>query len=276
VKRYYSCHKPYTTRKRLHLLYRLSFFIAKLFTKKSEIRFKEPLPEGEGVLLLSNHARDYGGLGFAFNYKRKFRAWINAGLLFVKRFPDTLEKDTFPNAKGFKRKLLRLLAYIIAPPVTAFFRAPEGIPTYFDMKVRVSFEKTVETLRSGIDVLIFPESEFVREDKKYINRIKLGFLYSLDAYYKETGKLPKIYPVYCCKDLHIISIGNPIEYDPEAQVRANKEDFGIRLENAVEGLALELPPHRVTPNGEVPEGVEILPPKGLKGFLFGDEHIKKD
>lgn len=259
MKRYYSSVKPYYKRRRLWLFNRLiAKFMGLSYKNKIEVRFKEPLPAGESVVLAPNHAREFGPISIFYNYKRANRMWLNSNLLFVKDIPNHMMKDFFINEKGIKRVLCKILSYIVAPLLSSAFKSIEVIPVFRDARIKTTLKKTNETLISGMDVVIFPESNLPDKNYKYVNKLQEGFAFSAQYYYSETGRRLKYYPTYVCKSLKIISIGRPVEYDPDANFRKERVRISKHIMDEIEQLAAELPSHEITPYGEIPKSEEAM------------------
>ena len=259
MKRYYSSTKNYYKRRRIWPIFKLISAIFGCFYKgKVEVRYSEPLPEGESIVLTPNHSREYGPLTVFFNYKRHMRLWLNSNLIIVKDIPNHMMKDFFINEKGIKKVLIKLFCFLISPILSAAMKSIEVIPVYRDTRIKTTLNKTNETLIEGKDVVIFPESNVSDPSLKYVNLLQEGFVFSALNYYNETGRRLKYYPVYVCKKLGIMSIGKHIEFNPETNFHDERERICKYITEEIERLGSELPPHEVVPYGEIPESREAL------------------
>lgn len=259
MKRYYSAIKPFYKRKRLWPFHRLlEIIISGKYKNKVSLYYHEQFPKGESVVILANHALDYGPLIMHYNHPRHKRPWVNSNLLHIKAVPNHIRKDFFINETGIKKFLIKIMSYIIAPLIATAFRSIEAIPVYHDTRIKTTFRKNNETLIEGLDVIIFPESKQEHPEYKYVNKLQEGFVLLGANYYNETGRRVKYYPTYINKDLGVISYGKPIAYDPSNSSKEERQRIINYTCQEIERLANLLPPHTPTPHGKPPATEEAV------------------
>lgn len=241
MKRYYSSTKPYYNRKRFWPINKLGELLLGLkYRNKVTVNFAEILPEQEAVIIVSNQAGSFGPLSLHYNYKRKKRMWLNSGLIIQEEIPDYLKDIYHIDNDGFKGKMLRYTSFLIKPVVSSAFKSVEAIPVYRDTRIKTTLRKTNETLRSGIDIILFPESCIKHSEFKYVNQLQDGFVFSALYYYKETGRRVRFYPAYVSMDKRVISIGKHILYDPNNTLREERERISNYIERSIEEIAVNL------------------------------------
>lgn len=244
MKKYYSSAKEYYRVKRLKLVYRFFSAIGKIFFKYCEFKGCEKISEPS--IIIANHTQLQAPLATLFYYPREARVWVNAEFITPKGMHDNLMRVAL---KDYKPKwFFHILTYLLSIPSHFFFRGAEGIPAYHDMRVKISFDKTTQTLEEGKDVVIFPEKARSPMINKYLMTINEGFAYSAFHYYEATKKCVKFYPAYCCNDLKLFLIGEPIQYDPNINMKQQRKIITDYLGEQITKLAETLPPHRINLN----------------------------
>ncbi|MDR3292910.1 MAG: hypothetical protein LBT20_02265 [Clostridiales bacterium] len=257
MKKYYSPTKPYATVKKHYPLFHTARFFLRPFLKPKLI-LSEPLPD-EPVIFMANHARMFGPVAMLFARRRPFRAWSNANLVFVKTSPRHMMRAFIPNANGVERFFVRILASLIAPPLASALKATGTIPVYRDLRIRTTYDKTFETLKEGLDILIFPDSIFTDDENPYVGVLNDGAfkIFSLAATYYDITP-PPVCPVYCCKDLKTVCIGNVLRYDTNIDPKTASENLKKAVSDGIKALGESLPPHKIIAAADVPNDPEKL------------------
>lgn len=244
MKKYYSSAKEYNRIKRLKLVYRFLSVIGKIFFRYCKFLGWEKIEEPS--IIAANHTQLQAPLATLFYYPRDARVWVNAEFITPKGMHDNLMRVAL---RDYRPKwFFHVITYLLSFPSHLFFKGAEGIPAYHDMRVKITFEKTNETLNEGKDVVIFPEKARSPMINKYLMTINEGFVYSAYHYYEATKKRLKFYPAYCCNDLKVFLIGDPIEYDPEIPMKAQRKIITDHIGNEIKKLADSLPPHKINLN----------------------------
>lgn len=244
MRKYYSATKPYFKRKRLRLGFKLLKAIVKIFFPKDEyVYLCEKPAENEPMFLVSNHTKIYAPVSFILNYQRPIRLWSNYYFLFLRDIGDHMFKKVLKDRKN--KWLLYPLAGILFPIIIWAFRSLDPIPVYHqDKRVQITFEKSMETMESGMDQIIFPERT-ENPVNKYVFEFNKGFPYIAKQYYDETGKCMKFYPVYTCQSLRKVLIGEPITYDPEIPISKQKKIICEYLQDKIAEMGDSLPEHEI-------------------------------
>ncbi|MDR2047609.1 MAG: hypothetical protein LBP79_06955 [Clostridiales bacterium] len=259
MKKYYSPLKPYSRVPRPHILFNAAFAVARLFVKPN-VLLSEALPD-EPVIFMANHAFDYGPRAMVFagkRIKRKFRTWSSFNTLSIKRAPNQMMKTTYPNVKKPWRYLARLSTYIVAPVLGLVFRAAGVIPVYRDMRIKTTYTKTFESLRTGYDVVIFPDSIIPDPENEFVDKTQKGAFKTFEMCRRFLGRAPKLYPVYCCKSLNTVSVGRPLTFDTEIPASEAEVKLEAEFREEMKRLGQALPPHKIIHAASIPKDYDSV------------------
>ena len=244
MKRYYSAVKPFEKRKKKRPIFKLLLAIMRIFLPRDEFIWKTQKPkDGEAFIFVSNHTKIYAPLSFILNYEKPIRPWSNANLLTFKDVREHMFKNVVRNRKP--KYLLYALSVLLSPLIIWFFRSLEVIPVYKkDRRIQTTFEKSIWTMEEGVHQIVFPE-KLENWANKYIFELNQGFAYVAKEYYDKTNKIMKFYPVYVCKSLKKVLIGEPIAYNPDIHFKKQREQICRFLENGIKELGDSLPEHEI-------------------------------
>ena len=264
--KYFDSIKPYRKNKNHNILDKMAVAVLKMFTKTPELRYSEKVTD-EPCVFLSNHATRYAPTVMHVYFPGKKRIWALSSLFYVKTFSNHMMVYWFPNVRGPLRILCRIATLILSLIGPFVYRSMEAIPVYrMSMKLKDTYDKTVETLMEGKNVVIFPESREPSSDYKYVNNLQNGFFRFASTYYSKTGKRLLAYPVYCCKELNIISVGKPYEYNSDLNIKEQSLTVMKYVQESIEDLAKALPEHKAYPYNKEIKDIEYVNKK-YKGIF---------
>lgn len=215
--------------------------VISFFTPKYTSMGRENIPECACVFV-SNHARAIGPIVMCTRLNRDMRPWVHADVCFKETFKNYAIADFWPRAKGIGKALAYIVAHLLKGPVPYIFSGMQAIPVYRDQRVIITFKKSVQTLREGLDIVLFPEKD--GEFSQYVNPIDSGFI-DLGAMFKKQEGLQFV-PVYICPKLKTICFNEPVRYDSALSVEQNRETIGEEILKRIDALANSLPPHNAT------------------------------
>jgi hypothetical protein len=231
---------------------------------RPKLTFSSPLPD-EPVIFYSNHANDFGPGALVTAFTREFRSWISANMLKVKTAPAQIMKTTLPNFNKFTEPFLRLLSFGMGVALSVMFKAAGAIPVFHDLRLKTTFTKTAETLKEGLDVVIFPDSLLPNPGNPYIDKMQKGAFRILTYLKRCNLKVPPVYPVYACKALKTVLVGNPIRLEDGV----TEDDIYNHVDAEIKRLGESLPPHKIQPYAVMPKDISKI----RKYFTVGDEKI---
>lgn len=199
----------------------------------------EKIQEGEPAAFICNHCAIFGPISAVMYLPIKFRPWINNAMLDKESAKITMSKTYEGKCKFLGRRIkkafLSWLAGLVAKTLNSFDPIPviRGV----DKRMHNTFDDSVQTLKSGVNLLIFPEKPELRYDKNSYTHLYVGFSKFASLYYKETGKCLKFYPVFTNQKKHTISIAEPVCYNPNNEEREERFRIANEIVSALKSMA---------------------------------------
>ncbi len=152
------------------------------------------------AIILSNHVGASAPLAWELYFSQRFRFWgtheMTGGLKSVYRY---LSEVYFPRKKHWNKTLAKLFCLIAAPLANLFYKGLQLIPTYRDARFKQTIQKSLSSVKSGSNLIIFLEDS----SDGYHDKLKCfyaGFTMIGDACLKEGIDLPVYVSYYRKKD----------------------------------------------------------------------------
>lgn len=227
------------------LYFGLAKIIARVVYPKPEFIYEEPLPEGEPVVFTANHSGADGPVISTLYFPGPCRPWMIAKILNKKTAAQFVFYDFFVGAVKKHKRFWRFLSRLVASLLRPLLVGAGGIAVYRDRRVIETLNESTEALKSGANIVVFPECP--ERFTEHINDFYNGFVRLGELYYKETGKQLKFYPTYVVHSLRKVVVGKPIEYDPMLQSTVQRKQIAQELRDRTEELANTLPEHKIPP-----------------------------
>ena len=230
-------------RRKKALFYRIGFPLVKLFHGRQKVLYEEAVDQGEPVIFVANHAQAFGPISMIVNFDRTVRPWIAADVMFKETAVDFVFVQFFAgNIKKHKRWNM-FKAQFVGRALVAIFANVGGIPVYFDRRLIKTMSDSVAVLEGGEPLVIFGETP--KRFSPYVAEISDGFPQVAHMYYKKTGKRVRFCPVYIAPKY--ISVGRATEWNPDADVKAERRRVAEYLRDNILRLAEALPEHKPIP-----------------------------
>ncbi len=226
------------------MIYRIVSFLVRLFYPEIHVEGSQYLPQ-EPCIIVSNHAQVHGPIAAELFVPGVTYTWCSQEMMHLKEVPGYAYQDFWSEKPRWCRWFYKLLSYLIAPVAVCIFNNAHTIPVYRDGRVKHTFRKTVETLKNGVNVLIFPEHGAPYDH--ILCDFQRGFVDVARSYYKQTGKALQFVPMYLAPKLKKLYFGAPVTFDPEAPVRQERERICGYLMETISQTAQALPRHTVIP-----------------------------
>ncbi len=249
MKKRYSAHKDYIYVPRTRILFYIFRFLLKIKYHRYQIEFEvQPKPK-ELTIYTSNHCQAYGPIIYQMYFNKRHglpingqpRIWATSELV---HHGETYKFFKFVTMRRSKHKRLwKFISAILSPLAVYVFRGAEVIPVYRSDKIKITYDKSVQTLKDGKDVIVLPENPTRLND--FIHNFNIGFVDIGKRAYEELGIIVPFYPMYISPALKRIKVGKPIYYDPTLDQYEQRAKVVHYLENAVTELGRSLPPHKV-------------------------------
>lgn len=228
---------------RKSLYYRIVSFFLHIGIPKARTEFEVP-PGDEPAVFIGNHASTHGPLMVTFYFPRRHKTWVIADA--VDRihtqsyaYHDVLVGDSRECFRFWK--MIAGLIRIALPPILIY----DTIMVYRDRRVLETCRRSVDALMQGNDIFIFGEGPQRHSD--YVNEIQPGFASLGRMYYRKTGKKLKFFPIYLNRENRLISVGRPIEFNPDADPDDFKKTACTFIRDEIDRLGRSMKPHRIVP-----------------------------
>lgn len=232
--RYFSTCHPYDTRRCRRPFFRLFYRAVRFCVPRHRVEWAEGAPPEEPCVFVCNHARAYGPLSMCTRFPRSARPWVIADMCFVRRVPAYARIDFWPGEGPFRKAMAWVLSYLIAPIAPWLMIGVEAIPVYHDSRVLETFRKSIQTLREGKDIILFPE---VPDGKGlYLDRFADGFVLLGRRWATAAGKPLRFYPVFADRRNRTFHVGAPVTYDPAARPDAERTRICQALHAALKDM----------------------------------------
>jgi 1-acyl-sn-glycerol-3-phosphate acyltransferase len=217
---------------------RLFEFLGKLAFPKPSITFTEPVPQAEPVVFVANHEKNYGPGVMQLYFPRRFRPWIIYHMLEPGECKAYVQETFFEERLGWPAWLSAFTAKAIEPLLIRLMNATHPVPVYREDPRRITrtFQDSLDALRSGENLLIFPENENAPFYSPEIQEFFPGFLYLAKLYRRETGKSLVFCPVSINPDRETVTVGKSIRFSPNGNYPAEAERVRQHLMHQVAGL----------------------------------------
>ncbi len=221
--------------------------IVKIFYKKRKFEGEENIPD-EPHIIIGNHSQIHGPI-FGELYLKNKLIWCDGPVMERKEIPPYAMRVFWPNKPKRSRWFYKLLAHIMARPVSFAMGNADTIGVYRDARLISTFNDTVETLKNGVNVVIFPESP--EEYNEIVNQFNLKFVDVARLYYKATGKCVQFLPMYHAVKIKRVIYGKPITFDPNINNVEQRTIICNYLMEELTRIAKTLPRHKVIPFNNV-------------------------
>ncbi len=229
--------------------YRIILFLVTVFYPKTRVEGLEHLPE-EPCLVVGNHAQMNGPIACELYFPGKHSTWCAGEMMHLREVPDYAFHDFWRDKPPGIRWFFRLFSYLIAPISVCVFTNAHCIGVYRDMRLMSTFRETIQRLKEGERVIIFPEHDVPGNGILWEFQDRFSDVARL--YRRQTGKALAFVPLYVAPALKALYLGEPLRYDPEADPAEERKRLADGLSEAVTGLARSLPRHRVVPYRPMP------------------------
>ncbi len=231
-------------------VYRISCRLARLFCPKPTFEGLENLPDGPCVIV-GNHAQMNGPIIAELDLPGERAIWCSAEMMHLREVPDYAFRDFWSKKPRAVRWCYRLLSYIIAPLSVCIFNNAHCIGVYRDGRVMATLRETLERLRGGARIVIFPEHDVPHNG--IVWAFQEGFLVLARMYARQTGMPLRFVPMYVAPALRKVVFGAPVSFDPKARPDEEQRRVCKALMDGVTALAVALPRHRVVPYPNLPK-----------------------
>jgi hypothetical protein len=154
--------------------------------------------------------------------------------------PAYFQMDLVERQLHFKPPLSRWISQVMSKINVPFLAAVGSIPVYRgDYEgIRKTLEMSMDVLREGKYIMIFPENPFLPADPlTKMNPFMHSFARLGEIYYKETGKCLEFYPLAVHPKKYVV-VGKPVAFNPLIPAGQERRRLCDLLETSVKALYL--------------------------------------
>ncbi len=231
-------------------LYGLIKGTVRLFYPKIQPVGLENIPD-EPAIIVGNHSQMNGPIACELYAPGKHYIWCAGEMMNLKDVPAYAYKDFWAQKPKAIRWFYKALSYIIAPLSVCVFNNAHTIGVYHDTRILSTFKQTVQRLQEGNHVIIFPEHDVPYNH--ILCQFQDRFIDVAKLYYKRTGKAVSFVPMYLAPKLKRMYFGQPIPFDPTADIEDERARIARALKEEITGIAVSLPEHTVIPYRNIPK-----------------------
>lgn len=232
------------------LPFRVIYRIVRRFSPKYTLFGAEHLPE-EPCVIVGNHCQIYGPIAAEMYMPRPCRIWCAGEMMDRKEVASYAFQDFWSQKPRWQHGFFRLLSHLITPLALCIFNNAHTIPVYHDARVMTTFRRSMESLKAGSDVVIFPEKD--EPCNAILYQFHEHFTDLAMLYSKRTGIALRFVPMYISPRLKSIHFGEPLQYRPDAPAGEERERLCRELMASITGIAASLPEHTVVPYRNIPK-----------------------
>ena len=195
-----------------------------------KIRYKKPtfIYLGEeisnGALVLSNHEGTDAPMSFEIYSNKAVRFWgayqMNSGL---KKLYSYQTKVYYHEKKHWNLFAARMFCLLASPLTNIFYKGLNLISTYPDTRLINTYKQSLEALKNGENLVIFPEKSS-NGYQDVLEGFHAGFVLFAD-YCKKNGIDVPIYVSYFNKKKKLYLIDKPIMYSELSQHYSTREEI---------------------------------------------------
>lgn len=241
------------------ILYRIVKWFVWLFSPKFKVEGAENLLD-EATVIVGNHCQIYGPIACEFYIPGKHYTWCAGEMMSVKTVPEYAFGDFWSQKPRWTHPFYKFLSVIIAPLASHIFNNANTIGVFRDARILATFKTTVNCLKAGANVVVFPEHDVKNNNIIYDFQDK--FIDIAKLYYKKTGKVLSFAPMYIAPRLKTMYIGTPTVFNPDLPMEEERERICKYLMEEITRIARQVPLHTVVPYRNIPKR---LYPKNREG-----------
>jgi hypothetical protein len=199
------------------------------------------LPEAEAVVYVSNHALALGPIAATAALPVRVYPWVIADMLDWDSAPGYLLADFVEPQLHVPPPLSLPLAMLIAQASVRLLRSVECIPVWHAGRLPETYRISLDFLRRGRSLLIFPEDPDQPLDEHcHMSPFLKSFARLGELYFELTGKVLKFFPIAVHPGVRRIQLGRPIRFNPRNNPVHERNRIRSVVEAAIRGMYMEM------------------------------------
>ena len=245
-----SLKKPEVGDKPTSFTYRVLRYFIWLAFPKWQLSGVENLPDGPCVIV-GNHSQMYGPVAAELYTPGRHWVWCAGEMMHREEVAAYAYRDFWSRKPKAVRWLYKLLSHLVVLLALCLLNNAHTVAVYHDARVLSTFRESVQKLRDGDRLVIFPEC--YEEHNPIVHAFQDKFVDLGRLYHKQTGRALSFVPLYVCPALGVLVFGQPIRFDPAAPMDDERRRVVNALMDGITAMAEALPPHRVVPYPNIPK-----------------------
>jgi 1-acyl-sn-glycerol-3-phosphate acyltransferase len=223
-----------------NLVYWASVFFVRAFYWDGKLLGRENLPGDEPGIFVANHTAASGPIGCYCSLPFELHGWLQAEMADPKLAEDYIRVDFVEKTLRLRPPVSHRVAHWLVKIAHPYLQAIRCITVYPDYDgFQITLQTTVDRLKRGNHVVIFPEDPRLPNDPVYnMAPFRKGMVRVAELYYEQTGKRAALYPV-AVHPSKTVRVGKPIQYSPLRQPSAERMRIKNYLEARVRALYLQ-------------------------------------
>jgi hypothetical protein len=206
----------------------------RLLKKLMKGRYKQPqfIYLGEemttGGIMLSNHEGTDAPMSLEIYFNKPVRMWgaheMNSGLVSMYKYQTRVY---YHEKKHWNLHLARLFCLLASPLTNLYYQGLNLISTYRDGRFLKTLRESVETLKEGYNIVIYPEDS----SKGYLPELENfyeGFVALAELCHRKGMDVP-IFVSYFQKDKRVYIIDKPVYYSQLKESGATRAQLAKQL-----------------------------------------------
>lgn len=216
-------------------IYNFICFAVRIFVRRPDISGLEHFEAGRDAMIVANHEGAWGPVVTRAWFPLPTAPWVNWQITrrgYCRKF---LSGFFFQEQAHMKSWIAKPLGALIEPLLLHLLRRGDAVPVYFGgADVTITYKTSLERLREGKTVMVFPDDESTLQDF-HVPDFHDGYLATASLYYKKTGKRLLIYPLCLSSRRNIVALGEPTEFDPDADFSGERKRINDYLLSFIRG-----------------------------------------
>ena len=205
-----------------------------IMKKMMKGRYKQPkfINLGKEItvptIILSNHEGTDAPMALEIYWDKPVRMWgaheMNSGLIKMYKYQSRVY---YHEKKHWNLFLARLFCLIASPLTNLFYSGLDLISTYRDGRFKNTIRETIEALKSGNNIVIFPEDS----EKGYLKELEgfhAGFVLMCEQCLKDGIDVP-VCVSYYIKEKNIYVFDEPVLYSELKQNYTTRDEMSKAL-----------------------------------------------
>jgi 1-acyl-sn-glycerol-3-phosphate acyltransferase len=219
----------------------LSAILRTFFVKSRFIGFQNSLKDYS--VCIANHLGSFGPVAIMSSLSgvnQKLHPWVIAEVTDLRKCADYLRRDFVEKELKLRSALAERVSRVLSRICVDLMTTVHAIPVYKRRQdVHMTFERSVEDLESGNNLLIFPENDESKQNDD-VCTLNSGFIRIAKWVFERTHKRVRFYPIAINPYARAVQIGKPVLFNPRAPFGEEKKRIKEELERRITAMYEEL------------------------------------